>query len=432
MALRNLGQLGIIQGGILSNEINVATLGLLWNHFDELASFFVDIAECFKCYAPASSLDGKAAPGDLHGRYNELDMSQPMNRHAIACQIQRLVRSVIFILKNMATPIKFDEIEMGEETVLKSDGDCRSGTLLEVRPSGWQRVINPSRIQEQSWVRLSNSSGAPAEKFCPNAKVPDEPPKVRGEKWLFVNGIATELFWLHLACKKLANKYSREITGVFNRGDGILWDLIECAGERNVGGTASASSQRKLIQRTRSSRRAQAELKEQLRVALTQAGGKHYEHIVVIAHSQGCLLLRLALGELIASDSNDAVDIRRTMLERLCVFTFGNPSVDWKLDWDSDRPIIERLNNSKQSGDGADLTFLSSHVLCTEHFANETDFVAKLGVMSKPAKERSSGYDRKAVFVNSEQDWIGHVFGTQYSKHSKRRRRTRRGVLRLQ
>ncbi|KAH6854063.1 hypothetical protein B0I37DRAFT_360974 [Chaetomium sp. MPI-CAGE-AT-0009] len=404
-ALANVGQLGILHRGIFSNEINAATLGLVWNNFDGLVSFLVDLAECVKCYASASSLDGKARQGSPHGRYNEFDMSQPMNRHSIICQIQRLVKSTIFILRQTATPAKFGDINMTKETTLRSD-DYESGTVLEVRPSGWQRVVGQS--QERPWVRLP--TGAGLEERCSRS---DEPPKVTNEKWFFVNGIATELFWLHLACKKLAEKYSREITGVYNRGDGILWDLIECAGERDASGKCSAKSQKKIIERTESSKMAQESLKKQLQVALEEGRGSRYAHIVVIAHSQGCLLLRLALEELIISACQDTGNIRRTMLDRLCVFTFGNPSVDWKLECDSNKPI-ERLKNSKQD-DNVDLGFLSSHVLCTEHFANETDFVAKLGVLSEHKNQQDSGYEEECLFVNRGRDWIGHLFGTQYS-----------------
>ncbi|KAK2132133.1 hypothetical protein NOF04DRAFT_1211427 [Fusarium oxysporum II5] len=374
--LAKVGQVRIIQGGIFSNDINAATLGLVWSNVGELASFFVDLAECAKCYASASSLDGKDGRNSPHGQDNEFDVSQAMNRHAIICQVQRLAKSTIFILKRMAVPTRFIDIDMTRETTLKSD-DHDSGTVLEVRPSGWQRVVT-------------------------------------NEKWLFVNGIATELFWLHLACKKLAKWYSREITGVYNRGDGILWDLIECAGERDAQGRGRAESQKELIQRTRSSMDAQRKLEKQLRAALGQTGeGKKYAHVVVIAHSQGCLLLRLALEELVTADLPDMDNFRKTMLDRLCVFTFGNPSVDWKLKRDSIMNI-QPLRNSEQELKDLDLTLLSSHVLRTEHFANKVDFVAKLGVISEH-KQADSGYAQECVFVNREEDWIGHLFGTQYS-----------------
>jgi hypothetical protein len=77
---------------------------------------------------------------------------------------------------------------------------------------------------------------------------------------------------------------------------------------------------------------------------------------------------------------------------------------------------IKPLQNSKEESISLDLKLLSSHVLRTEHFANEGDFVAKLGVLSKN-KPRNSGYANDCVFINRQPGWVGHLFGTQYSLH---------------
>ncbi|KAH8702783.1 hypothetical protein GQ44DRAFT_732727 [Phaeosphaeriaceae sp. PMI808] len=387
--LLRIGQIGVIRAGIYSNELNPTTLAFFWNNRSELASFLLDIVECAKCYASAMSLDGKYEPNSLHGQDNEFDFSQAMNRHAIICQIQRLAKSLIFILESatMATP--FIAIDMTARTQLQSDVGCEPGTVIEVRPAGWQRVIHP---QNGQWARPPTSPAGEAEKLPLNKSPKDtkaDKVKVETEKWIFINGIATEPFWLHLACKKLAKWSSREVTGVYNRGDGILWDLIECGGERDERGVGNVMSQNKL-QRTMSSLQAQESLQNQLKTALqrpTEDQGS-YSHIVMIAHSQGCLILRLALEHLIA---NNDWDIRTSMLQRLCIFTFGNPSVNW------------------QFRDGSQL---SSYVRHTEHFANEKDFVAKLGVLNDHTRP---GYGTDPVFVNKQPDWTGHLFGTQYS-----------------
>jgi hypothetical protein len=236
------------------------------------------------------------------------------------------------------------------------------------------------------------------------------------EKWLFVNGIAGELSWLRLACEKLAERYSRGVTGIFNRGDGILWDLVECAGERSAQGTGSAASQKRLVQRTMSSLYAQKALKHELEKALNDDGTAH---VVMIAHSQGCLLLRLVLEELVNGDDKDDEDeerserLRNAMQTRLCVFTFGNPSLDWKLERTAHDPSEElEGQSSAQRSD-----HLSLYVLRTEHFANKDDFVAKLGVLSVRDEEQSqnSGYLDSPVFINSKDEWQGHFFGAQYS-----------------
>ena len=71
--------------------------------------------------------------------------------------------------------------------------------------------------------------------------------------------------------------------------------MIECARERRP---VIAIAVKDVNQRTKSSREAQELLKVELERALRDEQGKD---IVVIAHSQRCLLLRLALEDLFAS-----------------------------------------------------------------------------------------------------------------------------------
>ncbi len=112
---------------------------------------------------------------------------------------------------------------------------------------------------------------------------------------------------------------------------------------------------------------------------------------VVVAHSQGCLLLRLVLEDLV---SNGGEAMHNRMRTNLCVYTFGNPSIHWRVEND---PARELWSYSRR----------------TEHFANKTDFVARLGVLrpNGGAVANANGYSN--VFVN--ENWKGHLFGAQYS-----------------
>ncbi|KAL5373563.1 hypothetical protein DPSP01_012627 [Paraphaeosphaeria sporulosa] len=372
-----IGGLSTINNTVTSNEINKATLALIWRDSAELGKFLVGLLDPIKCYVLANSGSGIAAPSEEHGTDNELDLTDPMNRHAVICQFQRLVRSVVFILTYM-TQDTIQAIDIIPQTKLLSD-DQTPGDIME--PSSPTSAMMPQ------------------------------------EKWIFVNGIAGELWWLKVACRKLATKYRRDVTGVFNRGDGILWDLIECAGERSLHGSERAASQRQLIQRTASSNNAQLALRSKLEEALAAEGD---EKIVVIAHSQGCLLLRLALEDILVgrtsffpastrteSDLETYARARQKMRSQLYVFTFGNPSVDWRLETTDITQSEFGTYISRQ-----DPAYLSSYVYRTEHFANDQDFVAKLGVLSS-SRPADSGYSN--VFINDRPTWIGHLFGTQYS-----------------
>ncbi|KAH7111844.1 hypothetical protein B0J11DRAFT_598539 [Dendryphion nanum] len=350
-----MGNLPLIQNVILSNNMNAATIGLIWSNGAELAKFLVDFVEPAKCYVRANPQDGTAIQDNTRNDFNELDFSKSKNRHAAISQLQRLLKSIIFILSETTSlgGSTLEDIGITNETGLASDVDLSTTITI---------------------------------------KNPDTSQKTREEKWFFVNGIGGELFWLRYACDKLAAKYGREITGIFNRGDSILWDL-----------------------RTDSSRKAQLVLKDQLKGPLED---NTKAPIVMIAYSQGCLLLRLALEELLedtdddiqrvtqelVADTDDAIpkamQIQKAMKKRLYVFTFGNPSVDWNR---------EKVPNGCSKA-------LSSYICCTEHFANTKDFVAKLGVLREDGVNgQNSGYPGSSTIKNSNEDWAGHLFGAQYS-----------------
>ncbi|RAK82826.1 hypothetical protein BO79DRAFT_162432, partial [Aspergillus costaricaensis CBS 115574] len=370
-----VGSVSSIREAVFKNEINATTLILVRDQAAELVNFVLDLAEASKCYYMTDGKYDSENEHVLYAEFNELDFSMHRNRHAAICQIQRLTKSVIYILKNLYKPVRFTDIHMSEETTLQSD-------------------------------LVSNSSGtkkSPAE---------EEDMITGDEKWFFINGIGGEIFWLELACDKLRAMFSREINGIFNRGDGLLWDLIECAGQRNsylqnpdTNSTTTntdvdgvVGGQRNLIDSTASSKEAQKVLHTELLKALEEAPAT--QHVIIIAHSQGCLLLRCVLEDLITAATKNST-IRGKLQGQLCVFTFGNPSLHWKTQ--GKYPIIA----------DTDGTNLSSHVLRTEHFANRRDFVARLGVLSE-----DSEYGSDEIFINENEDWIGHLFGTQYSFNS--------------
>jgi hypothetical protein len=346
--LQNVGQLPVLRHGILSNSVNAPTLELVWGQRAELVAWLVDVVECAKCFVPAN---GRPPPDPhaLHVKYNELDISKPKNRHAIICQLQRLAMSVSAILRTSV----HKDAALPETTMREED------TRLETD----QIETSPNDL-----IRVALGSTTPWPK----------------QHWLFVNGIGGEYHWLDLACQKLKERFGRATVGVFNRGDGLLWDLVECAGERSDRQQGNTTSQDNLIRRTASSRAAQKLLRENLRLMLSQAGPDS----VVVAHSQGCLLLRLVLEDLV---NNGDGETHKQMRSHLRVFTFGSPSIHWKVE---SRPGVALASYSKR----------------TEHFANKTDFVAKLGVLSDETGG-DSGYSN--VFVN--ETWKGHLFGAQYS-----------------
>jgi len=358
----NLEGAAIIWEGIFTNDINADKLSYIRQHKLDLAKFFLDLVEPAKLFVTTDSTYGRPSEDNVHGEanpYNELNLTSAKNRNAVIYQLQRLAKSLVVILainKDRDPWIKPEDVEMNIS--LKSD--FRNGTAL------------PATF----YAKLERSEGNELK-----------------ERWLFVNGIAGEYDWLKLSCDKLKNRFQREIAGIFNRSDGILWDLIECAGERSL------ANRKTLVQRTRSSMEAQSRLRYELETALwpsASEGETPSEYVVMIAHSQGCLLLRQVLQDLLHAYPREH-ERRKDMKSRLRVFTFGNPSMDWK------------------AKDGSDKKPLHEYVDHTEHFANAKDFVAQLGILRPGKSSAESGYEPECTFVNSDADGKGHLFGAQYS-----------------
>ncbi|KAL4723514.1 hypothetical protein ACLX1H_009149 [Fusarium chlamydosporum] len=336
---QSLGGAALIWRDIFANGVNKTSLNFILDHLPEVGQFLYDLIR----------------PGTVLGidnPYNELDLWLPENRNAVVCQAQRVALTIVAILK------------MGRGKMPKRLADIRLDVSLR---SDFDANANPP-----SPTYTSALHGGP----------PSQP----NEKWLFINGIANEFFWFQRSCDKIRDTFNREVTGVYNRSDGILWDFIECCGERSDGEPNA------LIERTHSSKAAQEALEQELQAALWPATGKFSDKVVMIAHSQGCLVLRLALQMLLA-ETPEGSPQRREIKERLRIFTFGNPSIDWNVIDGTEQP-------------------LSKYVHTTEHFANETDFVAMLGVVMH-RDDPGSGYDPNMVFYSKTGK--AHLFGAHYS-----------------
>ncbi|KAB5577471.1 hypothetical protein GE09DRAFT_1085895 [Coniochaeta sp. 2T2.1] len=354
---RSLGEASRVWRGIFTNSTNEATLRYALDHLHELIQFLYDLFKPGNVISRFPAADGTIENGadEFPGRdnpYNELDLRQAVNRRAIIYQVNRVLLTLSIILKN------------GRKSA--SDGLER----LEINaslPSDFDKDGNPTPP-----TYLSRLVGSPGH--------------WTNEKWLFVNGVANEFVWFQRSCDKIRDTFGREVKGIYNRSDGILWDLIECAGEH------SAAGKNDLIERTPSSKAAEKILKRELTDALWPASGTAPDKVVMIAHSQGCMILRLALQTLV-EETKDS-DRRREMKERLRVFTFGNPSIDWR--------VVDATETERS---------LSNYANITEHFAHLADFVARVGVVGH-RDDQDSGYDEDAVFISK--NGKAHLFGAHY------------------
>ncbi|RUP44876.1 hypothetical protein BC936DRAFT_148908 [Jimgerdemannia flammicorona] len=192
-------------------------------------------------------------------------------------------------------------------------------------------------------------------------KYPSKAGKVYpGESWLFVNGICVDSVWLQENCELLASMFGRRVVGIHNRSFGLVFDLVECLLQRDMGYV------------TDDARQAYASVKSEL---LREDVNK----VVFIAHSQGSIIASMVVDRLLTTLPEDAV-------RKLEVYTFGSAA------------------NHMHDGNG-----LIRHI---EHFANGGDFVSQTGVLAyTPLKQPGNEY-RGHLYIDSKAK--GHLLNMHY------------------
>lgn len=151
---------------------------------------------------------------------------------------------------------------------------------------------------------------------------------VNNEKWFFVNGICTNEETIKLNCQYLSELFGRNVMGIHNPTNGLIYDLTECVTGRtlDIGETTSKF------------------LGDEIEKALNNSS-----KVRVIAHSQGGIIIDNTIRHL---------KFKNIFLNNLEVFTFASAS------------------------DGE----TSSNELYQEHFANEEDVVARIGLLAPEFK----------------------------------------------
>ncbi|KAJ1337239.1 hypothetical protein MN608_00090 [Microdochium nivale] len=358
MALtQSLSGVVLIVKSIFTNETSPELIRYMVNHLYDLLTFTYDLIRPSGVITTGTS--GEAPVNS----YWELDLALKANRQAIGAQVQRVlltVRNIIALGTDPRIPATLSMIPMN--IWLPSDYDARG------RPPTLTYVANPRGAAASStWE----------------------------EKWIYINGIGNERVWFEGACHKISEAFQRQVTGVYNRSDGILWDMIQCFGEHSAAADAKDNS---LIQRTESSMAAQKALEDGIHEALWPADHTILppKKLVLVCHSQGCLLTRLTLQALV-QENPEGSQRRRDMREKLRVFAFANPSIDWR--------VVDTDGTAQ---------FLGRYAHTTEHFAHRVDFVAMLGVVSHMDNVKS-GFVHDTSTVFTSKDGVGHLFGAHYS-----------------
>ncbi|EON65266.1 hypothetical protein W97_04504 [Coniosporium apollinis CBS 100218] len=203
------------------------------------------------------------------------------------------------------------------------------------------------------------------------------------EKWFFINGIGTSRTLVQHTCNRLAATFKRPITGVHNRSYGIVGDILECL------------IQRCLSYNTTDVRVAYECLKQHIL-------DPNIEKVVVLAHSQGGIVISLALDRMYAELPSRAIS-------KLEIYTFGSAAAHFN------NPLCSPAASGTLSPSRRDLRPLllqpTTVIQTIEHYCNELDLVPRWGVLYNTRHCPGHRYAGR-VFIYKGAS--GHLFNEHY------------------
>ncbi|CAG8805242.1 12712_t:CDS:1 [Racocetra persica] len=185
------------------------------------------------------------------------------------------------------------------------------------------------------------------------------------ERWFFINGVMVNNHWLDENCKRLEHRFNRGVTGIFNSSYGIFLDTAETILARSFDDESIPV------------RWASWNIFKALK-------DENIKKVRLIAHSEGSVIANLVIKKLyweLSYSEKDAYS--ENLLEKLEVYTFANISREFI----NPRGLIK----------------------CIEHYVNEDDFIAKMGVLREVCNPRFHG----KIFINKNAR--GHLFNRYYS-----------------
>lgn len=174
------------------------------------------------------------------------------------------------------------------------------------------------------------------------------------ERWIFVNGICAGTRWLQENLDMIATVFGRPVVGVHNRTYGIVLDLVECLVQRDFGYMT-------------------ADIRIAHNAIKTTLLDPDVHRVVLLAHSQGGIIISAALDALSYSD------LPVEAWDKLEVYTFGCAANHFS---NPPRCVCRRRADSPIPMQLPRYPRTLRQIAVIEHYANELDFVAKMGVLN--------------------------------------------------
>ena len=281
-----------------------------------------------------------------------------------------------------------------------------------VSPPGWARSLFPDFINRRFW--------RPTSFF----RQPDEYGGVSSfpsEHWFFINGIATNKDVAKLNGAYLAHLFHRPVTVIQNATNSWPVDLFECAIGKGYKDDPDSADHKTM---TEPAWRATAAILESL-------NADHTHRVVVIAHSQGTIILANVLravakalrskqarqkrprwhpftNELMGQVKTDTeIMLRNNLAHSLSEFARGGSN-----------KALERLAKLEiytfaNCADKMRYVYPARQVPYMEHFANEQDIVARLGILSPLRDGERPLIEIDGVVFEQKAAW-GHLLNEHY------------------
>ena len=281
-----------------------------------------------------------------------------------------------------------------------------------VSPPGWARSLFPDFINRRFW--------RPTGFF----RQPDEYGGVSsfpGEHWFFINGIATNEDVAKLNGAYLAHLFHRPVTVIQNATNSWPVDLFECAIGKGFKDDPDSADHKTM---TEPAWRATAAILEALNAEQTH-------RVVVIAHSQGTIILANVLravakalrskqarqkrprwhpftNELMGQVKTDTeIMLRNNLAHSLSEFARGGS-----------HEALQRLRKLEiytfaNCADKMRYVYPGLQVPYMEHFANEQDIVARLGILSPLRDGERPLIEIDGTVFEQKAAW-GHLLNEHY------------------
>ncbi|KAK8162964.1 hypothetical protein BKA80DRAFT_274150 [Phyllosticta citrichinensis] len=200
----------------------------------------------------------------------------------------------------------------------------------------------------------------------------------RDEHWVFINGVAVGKYWLQANIDRLARIFRRQVTGVHNPTNGLIFDLIQCMIERNF----SYSTQ---------------DVRDAYKVVKEALLDPSRKKIVLILHSQGGIQGSLMVDWLLA-------ELPDNILRKVEVYSLGCAANHFN------NPH-RHLSTNKQEGQPP--TANEKAIRYIEHYANDGDMVAQWGVLyftRVPNRFMGRLFERQGTGHLLNQHYLNYMF----------------------